>query len=191
MNHSKNPIDLVMDEKNGFVNLPKAGINSEMRKKLGIEVVSESDSWYYTVKVPKGWKVVVCNDGYEDEIFIVDEQERRRIEVVIDLKQDGNVLAAYTRVLRRFYAIVETSEIGRKVYLRDRLSQDFSMPICMCGRTNSSVEEKEESCGYMAMAELSETYPSCNDITAWDDDHQLVELEKFQEEYECKKRNGS
>ncbi len=180
---------IVTDE--GVIRLPKAGTNAEMRKKLGMKVLEESDSWYYLVKLPEGWNVVCLSDVYDEECYIVDQNQTRRIRLIVELRADGTVLAATAQVYKRFYTTLEANERERTVYLRDHMNPAFSMAICKCQRPYTDFDDLGEpsECILASMKELERSYPGCNDITIWDG-NPLEELEKFQRDYQftvCKK----
>lgn len=184
MNLTAERLNVIITDK-GAVRLPKAGTNAEMREKLGIKVLEESDSWYYLVKLPKDWNVVCVSDGYDEECYILDKDQRKRIRLIVELRPDGTVLAATAQVYKRFYTTLEVNGRERTVYLRDHMNPAFSMAICNCKRPYMYFDDFGDSseCILGSMKELERSYPGCNDITLWGG-NPLEELEKFQMDYQ-------
>lgn len=175
------------------IRLPKTGTNVNMRTKLGFTTIAESESWFYLVELPKGWRVE--QDSDIDNCSIIDAKDRKRGNIFL-VVTNNIVVAAYTTFYRRFYAKVEefvdeetvketeddeTREKGRVIYLLDRQNPDYKVKFCFCDRCIDDFEEASD-CENSAIYILNKIYPGCNDVDNWED-HTLEKFKDYFEEW--------
>ena len=172
------------DEKARRISVPKYGINSRMLEKLGFGEIEDSESWCYSGTLPTGWDVVCIRSLYGEEYYIIDGEKRKRIEISIELRADGSILYAETKVYTRYYTTVEFYQKDREVSLHDREKPEVKIPICTCQRPYCS-DEDSASCLYTAKMQLEDLYPGCMDVTCWDN-NPLEELIAIFKEFKSK-----
>ena len=170
------------------VRLPKSGSNVALRKKLGFTEISESASWYYVEKLPKGWTVEQDPDDIES-CNIFDEKARKRGSISIILA-NSLIVAAFTHFYHRFYGLVEEVkseengeiETGRVLFLYDRTDENYKVRFCRCDRMVEDFMDSQD-CINTAMYQLDKTFPGCNDIDNWDDET-LSAYQEYVSEFE-------
>ena len=149
--------------------VPKEGTSYPQLTGIGIQIISDTDDDWYLARLPNLWSV---RQNRKDHVHIIDSANRIRIEMHIKIEND-QVIHLMTNVLTRFYVESKVIDETRTAFLKDRLDDNFEMPICTC---EYLVDAPSFECEKNAFNQLRREFPGCVDPSNWDSSNPLVSI---------------